>query len=367
MALSKPTGGRHFTNVLLRLLFLLWVTLVAFGLPEVIAGTGRMWINNPGTYILVMPLYALHFLLLSHIAIWTKRTSWPALYLFGAMFGLYETWITKVVWSGYPGSNGFAFGSFGPWFGIHETLGLVLFYHAVISFLLPLAVVSRLFPAFGRQFPVPDWVFGISKAGLVRRLGLVLMLGPVTGHNNPVIGEYLITWVPMLILMWAGYAVLRRNGVTTDSDRGEIARPRLGRIGFSIAVIWLSAIYGIAYLHMLPASRPPVHIQLITLGFYPILIFLIWKAGPRGSAHNPNTVGPTSARMPFFWLLAVFGVGLIGTILNGFGTGILGGLAVVAFLSMVIIGVALFAWLVIWQIVLRPNSTPQGGASASMP
>lgn len=358
MVAPKPAKGRPFSNLFLRLLFLLWVTLAAFGLPEVIAGTGRLWINNPGTYVLVMPLYALHFLILSHVAIWSKRTSWPALYLFGVIFGLYETWITKVVWSGYPGSDGFAFGGFGSWFGIHETLGLVLFYHPVISFLLPLAVVSRLFPNFGRPFPVPDWVFGKTRTALMRRLALLFMLGAVTGLNNPVPGEYLITWVPMLVLMWLGYVALHRAGVTARSGRGDIARPRLSGFGLAVAVIWLLAIYGVTYLHLQPTSRPPIHIQLITFGFYPILILLIWKAGAMEVPSQTDAQHPTSARMPFFWLLAVFGVGLIGIILNGLGIAVLGGAAVVAFASMVVVGVVLFAWLVIWQIVLRRQTGP---------
>lgn len=109
---------------LLRLVFLLWVAIVAFGLPEVFAGTGSGWLVRPDFYVLAIPLYALHFLLLAHIAVRTGRTSWPALYVLGVLFALYETWVTKVVWNGYPGDDGFAMGGFGEWFGIHETLGL---------------------------------------------------------------------------------------------------------------------------------------------------------------------------------------------------------------------------------------------------
>ena len=337
-----------------RFVFLLWVAFLAFGVPEIIAGSGKMWITNPGTYIMVIPIYALHFLLFVHIAVRTGRTSWPALYLFGVLFGLYESWITKVVWKGYPGAGGFSFGSFGQWFGAHETLGLVLFYHAVISFLLPLAVVSRLFPAFGQHFPVPDWVFGNSRWALLRRLGLLFILGIVTGHNNPVMVEFLITWVPWLVLIWVGYLYLRRLGVTSQSaeDLRSVARPVLGRIGFVVAALWLAAIYVVAYIYILPESRPPLYVQMITLGFYPVLFFLIRRAG-RAGVHEFGRSIASPGRLPFGWLIGVFAVGLLGNIVNGYGIGIRGGMAIVAFLSMIPIGVVLFGWLVGWKVVAR--------------
>jgi hypothetical protein len=167
MGKANIKAEKHPRHRFLRLVFLLWVAVLAFGLPEVFAGTGQLWLFRADVYILALPLYALHFLLLTHIAVRTQRVSWPALYLLGVLFGLYETWITKVVWHGYLGENGFAMGSFGggfgQWFGIHETLGLVLFYHPVTAFLLPLAVVSRLFPGFGNAFPCPIGCLAIPK------------------------------------------------------------------------------------------------------------------------------------------------------------------------------------------------------------
>lgn len=327
---------------MLRLLFLLWVALLAFGLPEVFAGTGNGWLTRPDVYILALPLYALHFLLLCHVAVKTRRTSWPALYLFGVLFGLYETWITKVVWNGYPGSNGFSMGSFGEWFGVHETLGLVLFYHPVTSFLLPLAVVSRLFPAFGAHFPVPDWVFGNTRWALARRIGLLLIWGIISGHNMPILAEYLLSWLPMIVLLGVGYTILKPHA---DS---AIASPVLGRWGLVIASVWLGLIYLLSYLFLLPELLPPPHIQLITLAAYPVLILFLWREPPRKpvpSVHPPAT--------PFRWLLAVFFTGLIATVLLGLDEQVRVALAIIPFVTMVPLGVILFIWLVLWKSVFR--------------
>ncbi len=322
--------------------FLLWVALLAFGLPEVTAGTGAGWLTRPDVYILAIPLYALHFLLLCHFAIKTKRTSWPALFLLGVVFGLYETWITKVVWAGYPGSDGFAMGSFGPWFGIHETVGLILFYHAITSFLLPLAVLTRLFPAYAAAFPVPNWIFGTTRWAVARRVVLALVWGLVSGHNMPVPRLYLESWVPMLALLIFGYMLLKRT---------PAARPTLGRIGLWIAGLWLSIIYIVSWLAIRTEFIPPAPALVITFGLYIVSALLFWWQ-PK---HMPAQPSPAiaSAKMPLKWLLIVFFIGLATSIGISAGIGLAKGLAVLPFLGMVAIGAGLFFWLVLWRGILR--------------
>jgi hypothetical protein len=222
--------------------FLLWLALLCFGLPELLAGSSPMWPLDPAIWILTIPLYFLHFVLLVQIALATGRTSWPALYLLGVVFGLYESWITKVVWSGYPGSGGFALGGLGQAFGLHETVGLVLFYHPVFSFLLPLAVMCRLFPAWGEAFPVPGWLFGPGRWPLVRRWSLVATGATFDGANFGDPRVFLISWLPFLALIVPGYLVIAAM-VRRAGDRGAaITSPRLGRAGTALAILGLAAI-----------------------------------------------------------------------------------------------------------------------------
>ena len=337
----------------LRLVFLIWLAILAFGLPEVFAGTGRLWLIRPDVYVLPLPLYILHFLLLAHIAVRTRRTSWSALYLFGILFGLYETWITKVVWNGYPGDDGFAMGGFGQWFGVHETLGLVLFYHPVTAFLLPLAVTSRLFPAFGNAFPAPDWVFGKTKAALLRRLGLLLIWGILTGHNLMQPDVLVLTWLPMLVILWLGYIFLKNKGATSaESPLAEIvARPVLGRWELIFASVWLVLMYLVTYVHLLPEMLPPPHIQLITLGFYPLLFLLLHRTPPM--TFDGYEAIPHPARLPAKWLVFVFLLGLLVTALIPLGEQVRISLAIIPFVSLVPLGVGLFLWLVVWRVVIR--------------
>jgi len=315
--------------------FLLWVALLAFSLPEVFAGTGAGWFTRPDVYILGIPLYALHFLLLCHIAIKTKRTSWRALYLLGIGFGLYEAWVTKVVWAGYLGENGFAMGGFGPWFGLHETIGLILFYHAVTSFLLPLAVLTRLFPAYGAAFPAPNWIFGPTRWALARRIGLALIWGLISGHNMPEPRLYLISWGPMLLGLIFGYMLLKNAP----------ARPTLGRFGQWGAALWLAAIYVASFTLIRTEAIPPAPAILITLALYALLALLFKRTRPR--APVADITAPHPARMPLLWLLVVFAIGLATSFGISAGFGLAAGLAALPFLAMVVLGAGLFVWLVI--------------------
>lgn len=99
--------GSYLLNAVARVAFLAWLSLLAYGLPEIFAGSSPGGLADLGVWALAIPLYALHLMSLSDLALRLRRLSWPALYLLGVIFGLYETWITKVVWAGYLDKDGF--------------------------------------------------------------------------------------------------------------------------------------------------------------------------------------------------------------------------------------------------------------------
>ncbi len=334
-----------------RAIFLLWAGFLAFALPEVLAGSGRNWPLRPDFYLIVYPLYALHFLVLSHIALRTRRTSWSALYLFGIVFGLYESWITKVIWAGYPGSGGFALGGFGPWFGIHETLGLVLFFHAVTSFLLPLAVLGRLFPAWGAAFPRPDWLFAETRWGKARRLALLLIWAAMSALNLSTIGAFLLSWLPMLALIWAGWRWLSRQGAT--AEQADAARPALSRAGLILSLAALALVYAVPFAYWRPEDVPPAPALALTAIFYLLIALMIWRLGPTPKAAAPVPVPPDAARMPWRWLLALFATGLALVVIAPLGPAVAAALGAVAFISIVPLGAWLFFRLALLPLLPR--------------
>jgi hypothetical protein len=64
------------------------------------------------------------------------------LYLWGILFGLYESWVTKVLWAGYftePPLLGKVFG-----FAVAENIVLLMFWHPIMAFVLPILVFQIL-------------------------------------------------------------------------------------------------------------------------------------------------------------------------------------------------------------------------------
>ncbi len=110
---------------------------------EVIAGSFPLWFLDPWGILVTFPLYLIHALFFLNLAFRTERTTLPQLYLWGVLFGLYESWITKVVFLGYPGEAapilpvvaGIA------WW---EFFSVVLFWHPIMSFIVPILVFELL-------------------------------------------------------------------------------------------------------------------------------------------------------------------------------------------------------------------------------
>jgi hypothetical protein len=327
---------------------LLWAGFVSFALPEVFAGTSSMWPVRPDAYVLVMPLYIAHFLMLAQVAAWTRRTSWPALYLFGIVFALYETWVTKVIWWGYPGSEGFAVGALAPHFGAHETLGLMLFYHPVVSFLLPLAAAAALLPDFAARFPSSAWLFGDSRSATALRLGLGLVLAIVTGHNLSDPAQFVITWGATLIVVFGGYRLVAPKAPGPAAWRREL----LGRGGTLAIAFVLLAIYGLTYRGILPEHLPPVSVQIVTVGIYLILAALIWRSG-RVDADGTGVVVPGAARVAARWLLGTVAAGFVFMLVSNVSSGLSQLLILVGFLPMMAIGTVLLIYFAGWKILLK--------------
>ncbi|MHA1467740.1 MAG: hypothetical protein ACTSP6_06635, partial [Promethearchaeota archaeon] len=85
-----------------------WTLIILIGclsmfMAEVFAGSSQMWFIDIWSLLVTFWLYLGHLLLFLNLAMRKKRTSIPQLYLWGILFALYESWVTKVLWAGYPG------------------------------------------------------------------------------------------------------------------------------------------------------------------------------------------------------------------------------------------------------------------------
>jgi hypothetical protein len=191
----------------------------------------------------VLPLYTLHIVFLSFVVLRPgRRVPFTALFSAGAVFGLYEAYITKVIWDPTWGEKELAIG------GVYlaQTAILVLYWHPFMAFLAPLLAGELLLtsstevldalPAFLGRALRTRRVFAAAVPGLLvflwlrapggkRRAGLTLCDLLPDGRQELVVG----------LLLAAFYAatglLIRPESVVRPCGRGDRASGEGGFLG----------------------------------------------------------------------------------------------------------------------------------------
>ncbi len=245
--------------------------LVVLICAEVFSGASlQIGLWNPWTLLMTYWLYFAHFFFFTTLAVRTGRTSFWSLYLWGVLFGLYESWITKVIWYGYSGDGKLAIGSIGP-YGLSE-MSMVLIFHPMMAFIFPLAVTCLLCPPLRRLFPDLAWFTGRSKGARSVQGYLILSFAPVMAMNSggPVnLAANLAVAIVVLVLM----SRLARPALDSLDGRAIVVFGRWGFAGLCAYLIWL---YGFTYFFLRPEGLPSAAVQLLTLVFYAVAIAGLW-------------------------------------------------------------------------------------------
>jgi len=232
---------------------------------EVFSGASTLWFLDPWGLLLTYPLYLGHALFLLNVAFLWKKTSPRQLYFFGMLFGLYEALITKVLWFGYPASTGSMVGYF---YGVAwgEFLTLVLFYHPVMSFVVPVFVyelLSRDVLPGHERFLQKNW----------KTLLLVMML-IVMGASFQSNG--------------AKYDVLRSVGSMAGSilivvllhvlSRGKnLQSLLLGKKQLAIVIIYLCVLYGVTTVVIFPERLPTMLLAYVLIFLWYLIAILLLR------------------------------------------------------------------------------------------
>ena len=264
---GTPVGGARSGLVFSRLLIGLVVLICA----EVFSGASiKMGLWHPWTLVVTYWLYFVHFFFFTTLAARTGRTSLGSLYLWGVLFGLYEFWITKVIWHGYGGDGKFAMGTIGP-YGYSE-ISMAFIFHPVASFILPLAVTCLLCPPLRGLFPDLAWLTGKSKSVRLVQIYLIVSLACVLAMNSggPVNLAFNLAFAIVLLLLLSRLA---RPALEFSDGRRIVV---FGRRGFVGLCIYLTLLYGVTYPLLRPDGLPSVPLQLFTFVFYALAIAGIW-------------------------------------------------------------------------------------------
>ena len=270
------------TKVLFARVLVGFVVLIC---SEVFSGASLqtgLW--HPWTLLVTYWLYFAHFFFLTTFAVRTGRTSLSSLYLWGVLFGLYESWITKVIWHGYGGDGKVAMGRIGP-YGFSE-ISMVFVFHPVMAFILPLAVTCLLCPPLRHQFPELAWFTGKSKGARIVQVYLVISLAPVMAMNSGGPINLAINLAVMIILLWA-LLRLAQPALAASDGRAIVV---FGRRGFVGLCIYLALLYGVGYVALHPEWLPSIAVQLFTFVFYAFAGAGLWlhhKPAPLAEAGVP--------------------------------------------------------------------------------
>lgn len=125
----------------IKLMFWLLLGVLSVILAEVVCFSSPFPFFDGWGLAVVLPLYGLHTLVLAWLVFRTKRLNLYSLFLAGALFGLYEAYITKVLWQPTWGDVQWQAG------GIYlmQSAVLVFYWHPWMAFILPLGVGEALF------------------------------------------------------------------------------------------------------------------------------------------------------------------------------------------------------------------------------
>jgi hypothetical protein len=262
-----PSGNSRLRVLFARFL----IGLIVFICAEVFSGASlRPGLWNPWTVLVTYWLYFAHFFFFTTLAVHTGRTSLSSLYLWGMLFGLYESWITKVVWSGYGGDGQFAMGRIGP-YGFSE-ISMVFFYHPVVSFILPLAVACLLCPPLRRLFPELAWFTEKSRGARFVQVYLVLSFATVMGMNSGGLVNLALNLAVAIILLLV-LLRLAQPALAAMDGRSIVV---FDRWGFGALCVYLAMLYGVSYFAIRPEGLPSIAVQLFTFVFYALAIAGLW-------------------------------------------------------------------------------------------
>lgn len=255
-----------------------WTLIILIGclsmfMAEVFAGSSQMWFIDIWSLLVTFWLYLGHLLLFLNLAMRNKRTSIPQLYLWGILFALYESWVTKVLWAGYPGSEGLAIALVGG-IAILEFSTLVFFWHPILAFIMPILVYESF--ALSNESPLPlekkifishlPYLKKGKKKFLFFYIFLILtgatILSFNTGYNVVIAAIAIIGSIGLIYLF---YKLSNKKNPNSFS----IYSLRLGKKGLWIVFIYIALLYLITFFVLLPERIPTSIVPfLVIIGFY---------------------------------------------------------------------------------------------------
>jgi hypothetical protein len=234
---------------------------------------------------------------LAAIVLRHPRPLFAALFFAGALFGLYEAYITKVLWSPPWNDKPVMVGGV----AVIETMLLVLFYHALMAFVVPLVAAERLLTGSGQTTVTlkPRLARWIDKRWFTAVFAA--SCGIIQTANSPsivhTIGSTISTsgFVLILVLLWKRATRGRQYSLSELLPRGrELA---------VLVFLLITQYIGLGIL-LRPEKLPGIGPQATIWGLYAVFILLLVLSLKQQAAQVDTVASEPRTPLPWQrWLL----------------------------------------------------------------
>jgi hypothetical protein len=342
-----------------------WVLFLLIGClsmlyAELFSGASKIWFADPWSLLVTFPLYMVHVLFFFNLALYTHRTSPVHLYLWGILFGMYESWITQVLWVGY-GAEGPMIGTF-LGIGIGEFLALGFFWHPILSFVLPILVFELLAlskSSKSSELPssrvLPSHVpFLIKRKSNQRYLVFLYIVGSVFMAVN-----YRGDLSTAVIALGGTYGLIYILYRKASREHFSVYSLRIGNRGMGIIVFYMVTLYVVMFAGFgyyggrIPGLLPVV----TTIGLYGIFGWVIFSSKPVAeSVKIPSLLIEKCMKASDYRRFTYFNVCLV--IVSCLVVAVVSQLLLVLFLFFYMILCGLGIYIFYKGIILRNKQTP---------
>lgn len=243
------------------------MTVVSIAIAEVSIGSAPWGLVNPLQWILLVPIYGAQALLVASIVLRRQpRPTLAALWSAGVVMGLYEFYITRVLWDQPWDAN--VNSQLVEWPALAVVAG---FYHPLMSVIVPMLLTEQVIvrePTLPGMFP--RWML---TPGRVRIWAGVVIAGVVAGGLYKPHGPIALPALGLTAL--AVWAVVRwaRRAPRVES----LADALPGRRGRIVAWLLVALVFApFVALAQTGEDRVPAERQVAALVLYAVFVALAW-------------------------------------------------------------------------------------------
>jgi len=297
-----------------RVIFYWTWTWLSFFFAETCSGSSVFPYNNLFSVFYTIPMYGIHSIFLGWIVIRGSANgrflSLSTLFIAGALLGLYEAYITKVLWNP-TWAQAWTYRVEGV--SVPQTVILILYWHNIWSFTIPFMLLegtmtnSKVQPLFNALPKFCRFVANKKKIPFVVFLGFLMFYISVNCSGIGSWQQVLGSSITVAIIL-ASIALFRRLTRHMETNIVDFVP---GKIGFIVTCVFLAGLYALAIPELSPANLPaviPGQLSIWVLYMFFALLLALELLYCR--LHDPfKYEGPHQRIIPFSWPLAI-GLGI---------------------------------------------------------